>query len=101
MSDGSWALLRAAVLALSGLVVSSCAEKLAERKGAAPLGTQIPDICERILKPVPMPKVAETDDARIAFRRDEAALITANGRIVKGANCIADVRADLADQPKK
>lgn len=81
--------------------VCSCAEKLAERKGRAPLGTRIPATCERILKRVPMPPVAETDDARIAFMRDEAALITANGRIDAGRNCIADVRADLADKPKK
>jgi hypothetical protein len=86
---------------LSGLALSSCAEKLAERKGQAPLGVAIPDTCERILRPVPMPQVAETDDGRVAFVRDEAALITANGRIIKGRDCIADVRADLAAMPKK
>lgn len=76
---------------LSGLTLSGCAsgDKLLPKQLAVDLPTAT---CERILTAVPMPKVSDTDDARAAFVRDEAALIIANGRIVAGRDCVADVR---------
>jgi hypothetical protein len=43
-----------------------------------------------------MPDVGPKDDARVAFVKDEAALITANERIVAGRDCIADERREYA-----
>lgn len=54
------------------------------------------DVCRGLLKPVPLPAVAPDDDARAAFVRDEAALITANGRLAGGNKCVARVRAIYA-----
>lgn len=56
----------------------------------------IPVTCERVLTPVPLPKVMPTDDARAAFLADDQALMSANRRIVYGRNCIGDVRKKLA-----
>lgn len=53
--------------------------------------------CEQILQEVPLPPVRLKDDARVAFMKDEAALITANGRIGAGRSCIADVRQKYHD----
>jgi hypothetical protein len=41
---------------------------------------------------VPLPAVKATDDARLAFLKDDAALVTANGRIGSGHNCVHDMR---------
>lgn len=41
---------------------------------------------------VPLPPVKPTDDARLAFLKDDAALITANGRIQAGHDCNVDMR---------
>lgn len=69
--------------------------------GTAPetLRRQIPAVCERILEPVPFPPAGENDDARAAFMRDDAAIITANNRMAEGRNCFADVRRQF-DQGK-
>ena len=65
----------------------------------APLVRAVPtEPCERILQPVPLPKIKPTDDARVAFMKDDAALITANGRIDAGRNCIADVRQSYSEK---
>lgn len=71
------------------LVLCGCAsaDKLPVLARAVPTQT-----CEKILQPVPLPEVRPTDDARVAFMRDDAALITANGRIDAGRNCVAAVR---------
>jgi hypothetical protein len=58
----------------------------------APLRAEIPDTCERQLANVPLPAIAPTDDARVAFLKDDAALITANGRITAGRECVVDLR---------
>jgi hypothetical protein len=63
-----------------------------EDKLAPELQVSLPETCERILQEVPLPDIAATDDARTAFIKDDAALITANGTIVAGRTCIADVR---------
>jgi len=62
----------------------------------APLQVQVPDICERVLEPVGMPPVTPRDDARVAFMKDEAALITANERIKGGRACVQDMRSGYA-----
>lgn len=54
------------------------------------------ETCEQILEQVPLPEVSANDDARVAFMRDDAALITANARISAGRNCVADVRTSYA-----
>ena len=67
-----------------------------ELTGTPPLAVEIPNTCERILKPVPLPKVTAKTDARGAFLADDAALITAHGEIESGRGCIADVRTRYA-----
>jgi len=62
----------------------------------APLKASLPDICELILTPVDMPAVSPRDDARVAFMKDEAALIVANERIKGGQACVRDMREDYA-----
>lgn len=57
------------------------------------------ETCERLLKTVPLPAATEDDDARSAFVRDEAALITANERLDKGRGCVASVRQRYGDRP--
>lgn len=65
--------------------------------GTPPLTRAVPtQTCERILAPVPLPALKATDDARAAFMKDDAALLTANGRINTGRNCIVDVRTRYA-----
>ena len=56
----------------------------------------LPATCEKILKQVPLPAIKPTDDARVAFLKDDAALITANGRIGAGHDCVADQRRRYA-----
>lgn len=50
----------------------------------------LPATCEQILQAVPLPDVRPTDDARTAFMKDDAALLTANGRLAAGGNCVRD-----------
>lgn len=57
-----------------------------------PLARTLPDTCERVLQHVPLPSVRPTDDARAAFLKDDAALITAAARIDAGRGCVADMR---------
>lgn len=76
------------MMLLAASILGGCAHApLAELNRSIP--TQR---CERILQSVPLPKIGPNDDARVAFMKDEAALITANGRIRTGRNCIAHVR---------
>lgn len=62
----------------------------------APLKASLPDICERILQEVDLPPVGPGDDARGAFVANDAALITANGRIAGGRACVRDMRESYA-----
>lgn len=65
----------------------------------APLARKIAtEPCESILQPVPLPDVQPTDDARVAFMKDDAALITANGRIDAGRNCVSAVRKSYQEK---
>lgn len=73
------------------MLLCGCAS-LPVREGQAPLARTLPDTCEKILVAVPLPAVKPTDDARLAFLKDDAALLTANGRIDAGRNCSADMR---------
>lgn len=57
-----------------------------------PLKVDLPDTCERALVEVSLPDVKPTDDARLAFIKDDAALITANAVIRRGRGCVADMR---------
>lgn len=79
-------MLASACLALS---LCGCASdpKLAVLERSVPT-----EPCEKILQRVPLPIVRPTDDARLAFMKDEAALLSANQRIDAGRNCVADVR---------
>lgn len=82
------------------LLLCGCASN-ATKFGETPLARAIPtQTCEAILTKVPLPPVKPTDDARSAFIRDDAALLTANGRIATGKSCIAAIRTDYA-APKK
>jgi hypothetical protein len=52
-----------------------------------------------VLVPVPLPAVTADDDARAAFLKDDAALMTANRRIRTGRGCVADLRKAYAPAP--
>lgn len=55
--------------------------------------------CEQILQKVALPAVKPSDDARLAFVQEEAALIGANARIGAGRDCIAKVRMRYGGAP--
>ena len=56
--------------------------------------------CERVLVPVVLPAISPTDDARVAFVKDDAALIKANGVIGRGRRCLVEQRALYAAPAK-
>lgn len=62
--------------------------------GTLPLAIDLSalDTCARLLAPVALPKITAKTDARVAFVRDEAALITARNEIAIGRGCIVDVK---------
>jgi hypothetical protein len=74
------------------LLLCACASN----PSTPPLRVNLPSTCGRILKTVPLPPVKATDDARQAFVRDDAALITAHGEIEAGRNCITDENSRYA-----
>jgi len=80
------------------LALPLCACADINKPGATtPLDRAIPtQTCEAILTPVKLPIITKATDARIAFVKDDAALLTANGRITAGRNCIANVRTHYA-----
>lgn len=84
---------------LASLALPLCG--CAGNPGNPGLLVNLPTTCERVLKDVPLPLVTKTDDARNAFVRDEAALITARSEINAGRNCVADMRARYATGKKK
>lgn len=86
--------------ALSVLMLCGCAS-FRSADLPAPLKAVLPDICERILEPVDLPAVGPEDDARVAFMKDDAALIVANGRIAGGRACVRDMRDDYAGTGSK
>jgi hypothetical protein len=56
--------------------------------------------CKDIGGPVALPKVKPTDDARGAFIKDDAALMTANERLHKHQSCLDDLARAYRAQPK-
>lgn len=94
-----WWAWRPLALASSAILLCGCAS-LASREGAPPLTRALPDTCEKVLAAVPLPPVKPSDDARLAFLKDDAALITANGRISAGRNCVHDMRARYKEGTK-
>ena len=86
----------ALVLASSAPLLCGCAS--ASNTAPAPLARTLPDTCEKILRSVPLPAVKPTDQAGDAFLRDDAALITADGRIDAGRGCVSDMRKRYAGQ---
>lgn len=65
-----------------------------------PLAVALPTACERLLVKAPVPVIAPTDDARVAFVKDDAALLAANGTIGRGRSCFARQR-QLYAAPRK
>lgn len=74
------------------LSLCSCAHDPARLPAPLQVDLEALKTCEAILKSAPLPAIKPTDDARLAFIKDDAALITANGRIDKGRACVADTR---------
>ena len=74
------------------LLLCGCAHDPNSLAGTPPLAVSQPTICERVLAPVALPPVKATDDARMAFLKDDAALITAHNEIEQGRGCIAEQR---------
>jgi hypothetical protein len=87
-------------LASSALTLSACGTD-GKLGGAPPLVVKVPTTCERILAPVALPDVKPTDDARVAFVRDDAALIRARSEIYRGRHCIHDQRLLYATPAKR
>lgn len=55
-------------------------------------------VCETILKDVPLPAVTAATDARVAWARDELALAVARGEITNARNCVVYVRRRYAEK---
>lgn len=75
---------------MAALLLCSCAQNAGNLP--APLQVEQPVECEKFLEPVPVPENGPRDDARLAYLKQKAGLITANGRIVAGRECIHDQR---------
>lgn len=54
-----------------------------------------------MLAPIALPAVTASSDARIAFERDDAALMVARDEIDAGRSCVADVRQRYAKEGGK
>ncbi len=79
--------IKVALSVLSELMLCGCAAN----NGIPPLTVKVPDVCARVLRPVPLPQIAPTDDARSAFMRDDLALLTARSEIDAGRRCVTDM----------
>jgi hypothetical protein len=77
----------------SALLLCGCAH-VATRPAPEPLHTDLAalDTCARVLAPVALPAVTAASDARLAFERDDAALLTAHDEIEAGRSCVVDVK---------
>lgn len=89
--------MRVVILCLC-VVLAGCAAQ-SSKSGTPTLKVNIPSNCERILATVAQPKVRE-EDAVLAIARTRGALGLANSHIVKGRDCIADVRKRYAKARK-
>lgn len=49
-------------------------------------------MCGELMADVPLPAVDARTDARVAFARDDAALIEAKKRLANGRGCVGEVR---------
>jgi hypothetical protein len=80
------------------LLLCGCATvgKPVDARDAPSAAVALPQACEKVLQRVPLPAVTPSDDARVAFLKDDAALITANGRIAAGRACVRDERQRYA-----
>ena len=67
--------------------------------GTPPLAVDLSALktCEKILQAVPPPAVTAKTAAGLAFLKDDAALLTANGRLASGRACVADTRMRYAN----
>lgn len=75
-------------------------------KAPAPLAVDLRALntCRAFLKPVPLPdlKVGPAGDfADVAIQKEDAAIMTANGRIVAAEHCVGDVQARYAGAGRK
>ncbi len=61
-----------------------------------PARRSLPDVPQRLMRPVPVPKTVAGQDARVALRRYDAALIEANSRLSASARWYQSVRRDYA-----
>lgn len=87
------------VLASLGATPSGCVTS--NPAGTPPLAVTLPVACELVLKAPALPVIAPTDDARVAFVKDDAALIKARGTIARGRRCLAEQRALYAAPAKR
>jgi hypothetical protein len=66
----------------------------------APLARALPASCLKLLTQTPLPAVTPTMDARVAFMKDEAALLSDKAHIAAYLACDGDLRAGYATKPK-
>lgn len=83
------------------LLLCACAKEVDLNKLPAPLQVDQPTECEKILEPVPVPANGPKDDARLAYLKQKSGLITANGKINTGRECIKDQRMKYGGQPAR
>jgi hypothetical protein len=96
-----WRLAQLA-LASSALLLCGCASlPNSGAAGDAKLDRTLPDTCEKILKTDPLPAVTAKTKAGVAFLKDDAALITADGRIDAGRGCVHDMRQQYSGEAIK
>jgi hypothetical protein len=84
---------------LASLALPLCACAADKSHGIPPLAVKMPSVCERLLPPIALPPIAATDDARVAFVKDDAALIKARAEIERGRHCVIEQR-ELYAAPK-
>jgi hypothetical protein len=74
------------------MTIAACATSPA----TPPPAVDIPADCDRLKEPAPYPALVKREDLGVRAGKYAAALKEANGRIVKGRQCDAEVRATFA-----
>jgi hypothetical protein len=64
------------------------------------LARTLPTSCLRLLTQTQLPAVTATTDARVAFMKDDAALLSDKAHIAAFLACDGDLRAGYAAKPK-
>ena len=92
---------RNSLLALSLLVTcSGCAQLSNHVAVGPPLSLHMPEDCEAIAAPVPLPVVTKGHSAKSTLGQHRAALVNANNRLTAVRECEARVRGEVNEGVK-